>query len=168
MGLDMISPDMSNSRDTPITDYGYRYIFSTEYVNPTKELYKKLEKYIDKEYRNYDDFVNGRQVVVFLQDAPDGSYDDTLKAGDTLNYNYYELPVDASFHVPMSIAGGRYVYPYDKAFFDKYNNSGKIDLHAHYYVSGGNMIGGTGTENPVREQVIDGYEVLFGAQTNGC
>ena len=163
MGLDMISPDMSNSRDTPITDYGYRYIFSTEYVNPTKELYKKLEKYIDKEYRNYDDFVNGRQVVVFLQDAPDGSYDDTLKAGDTLNYNYYELPVDASFHVPMNIAGGRYVYPYDKAFFDKYNNSGKIDLHAHYYVSGGNMIGGTGTENPVREQVIDGYEVLFGA-----
>lgn len=154
---------MSNSRDTPITDYGYRYIFSTEYVNPTKELYKKLEKYIDKEYRNYDDFVNGRQVVVFLQDAPDGSYDDTLKAGDTLNYNYYELPVDASFHVPMSIADGRYVYPYDKAFFDKYNNSGKIDLHAHYYGSGGNMAGGTGTENPVREQVIDGYEVLFGA-----
>lgn len=163
MGLDMISPDTSESRDTPITDYGYRYIFSTEYVNPTKELYKKLEKYIDKEYRNYDDFVNGRQVVVFLQDAPDGSYDDTLKAGDTLNYNYYELPVDASFHVPMSIADGRYVYPYDKAFFDKYNNSGKIDLHAHYYGSGGNMIGGTGTENPVREQVIDGYEVLFGA-----
>ena len=25
------------------------------------------------------------------------------------------------------------------------------------------MAGGTGTENPVREQVIDGYEVLFGA-----
>lgn len=63
----------------------------------------------------------------------------------------------------MSIADGRYVYPYDKAFFDKYNNSGKIDLHAHYYGSGGNMAGGTGTENPVREQVIDGYEVLFGA-----
>ena len=67
-----------------ITDYGYRYIYSTEYVNPTKELYNKLEKYIDKKYRNYDDFVNGRQVVVFLQDAPDGTYDDTLKAGDTL------------------------------------------------------------------------------------
>ena len=66
MGLDMISPDTSNSRDTPITDYGYRYIFSTEYVNPTKELYKKLEKYIDKEYRNYDDFVNGRQDFLYL------------------------------------------------------------------------------------------------------
>lgn len=48
MGLDMISPDMSNSRDTPITDYGYRYIFSTEYVNPTKELYKKLENILIK------------------------------------------------------------------------------------------------------------------------
>ena len=92
MGLDTISPDNGYGRDTPITDYGYRYIYSTEYVNPTKELYNKLEKYIDKKYRNYDDFVNGRQVVVFLQDAPDGTYDDTLKAGDTLNYNYYQLP----------------------------------------------------------------------------
>ena len=63
MGLDTISPDNGYGRDTPITDYGYRYIYSTEYVNPTKELYNKLEKYIDKKYRNYDDFVNGRQVV---------------------------------------------------------------------------------------------------------
>ena len=68
--------------------------------------------------------------VVDKKDIIDGS---TIKAGDTLNYNYYELPVDASFHVPMNIAGGRYVYPYDKAFFDKYNNSGKIDLHAPTY-----------------------------------
>lgn len=48
MGLDTISPDNGYGRDTPITDYGYRYIYSTEYVNPTKELYNKLEKYIDK------------------------------------------------------------------------------------------------------------------------
>ena len=39
MGLDTISPDNGYGRDTPITDYGYRYIYSTEYVNPTKELY---------------------------------------------------------------------------------------------------------------------------------
>ncbi|MEI3201621.1 MAG: hypothetical protein V8S21_06510 [Lachnospira eligens] len=103
MGLDTISPDNGYGRDTPITDYGYRYIYSTEYVNPTKELYNKLEKYIDKKYRNYDDFVNGRQVVVFLQDAPDGTYDDTLKAGDTLNYNYYQLPVDPNIYILRAI-----------------------------------------------------------------
>ena len=126
--LDTISPDNGYGRDTPITDYGYRYIYSTEYVNPTKELYNKLEKYIDKKYRNYDDFVNGRQVVVFLQDAPDGTYDDTLKAGDTLNYNYYQLPVDPNIHLESDMTSGNYVYPYDKAFYEKYNNSGKINL----------------------------------------
>ena len=161
MGLDTISPDNGYGRDTPITDYGYRYIYSTEYVNPTKELYNKLEKYIDKKYRNYDDFVNGRQVVVFLQDAPDGTYDDTLKAGDTLNYNYYQLPVDPNIHLESDMTSGNYVYPYDKAFYEKYNNSGKINLYVDYDGYGGSSIGGYDKTND--KQILDGYEVLFDA-----
>ena len=161
MGLDTISPDNGYGRDTPITDYGYRYIYSTEYVNPTKELYNKLEKYIDKKYRNYDDFVNGRQVVVFLQDAPDGTYDDTLKAGDTLNYNYYQLPVDPNIHLESDMTSGNYVYPYDKAFYEKYNNSGKINLYVDYDGHGGSSIGGYDKTND--KQILDGYEVLFDA-----
>ena len=161
MGLDTISPDNGYGRDTPITDYGYRYIYSTEYVNPTKELYNKLEKYIDKKYRNYDDFVNGRQVVVFLQDAPDGTYDDTLKAGDTLNYNYYQLPVDPNIHLESDMTSGNYVYPYDKAFYEKYNNSGKIKLYVDYDGHGGSSIGGYDKTND--KQILDGYEVLFDA-----
>ena len=161
MGLDTISPDNGYGRDTPITDYGYRYIYSTEYVNPTKELYNKLEKYIDKKYRNYDDFVNGRQVVVFLQDAPDGTYDDTLKAGDTLNYNYYQLPVDPNIHLESDMTSGNYVYPYDKAFYEKYNNSGKINLYVDYDGHGGSCIGGYDNTND--KQILDGYEVLFDA-----
>ncbi len=127
-GLDMISPDMSNSRDTPITDYGYRYIFSTEYVNPTKELYKKLEKYY-KEYRKYDDFVNGRQVVDSYRMHLMEAMMIRLKQEIHLITIIMESARYASFHVPMNIAGGIYVYPYDKAFFDKYNNSGKSILH---------------------------------------
>ena len=161
MGLDTISPDNGYGRDTPITDYGYRYIYSTEYVNPTKELYNKLEKYIDKKYRNYDDFVNGRQVVVFLQDAPDGTYDDTLKAGDTLNYNYYQLPVDPNIHLESDMTSGNYVYPYDKAFYEKYNNSGKTNLYVDYDGHGGSSIGGYDKTND--KQILDGYEVLFDA-----
>ena len=161
MGLDTISPDNGYGRDTPITDYGYRYIYSTEYVNPTKELYNKLEKYIDKKYRNYDDFVNGRQVVVFLQDAPDGTYDDTLKAGDTLNYNYYQLPVDPNIHLESDMTSGNYVYPYDKAFYEKYNNSGKINLYVDYDGHGGSSICGYDKTND--KQILDGYEVLFDA-----
>ena len=161
MGLDTISPDNGYGRDTPITDYGYRYIYSTEYVNPTKELYNKLEEYIDKKYRNYDDFVNGRQVVVFLQDAPDGTYDDTLKAGDTLNYNYYQLPVDPNIHLESDMTSGNYVYPYDKAFYEKYNNSGKINLYVDYDGHGGSSIGGYDKTN--NKQILDGYEVLFDA-----
>ncbi len=161
MGLDTISPDNGYGRDTPITDYGYRYIYSTEYVNPTKELYNKLEKYIDKKYRNYDDFVNGRQVVVFLQDAPDGTYDDTLKAGDTLNYNYYQLPVEPNHLLESNMTSGNYVYPYDKAFYEKYNNSGKINLYVDSDGYGGSSIGGYDKSND--KQIVDGYEVLFDA-----
>ena len=160
MGMDTISPyNSSSARDTPVTDYGYRYIYSTEYVNPTKELYSKLEKYIDKEYRNYDDFVNGRQVVVFLQDAPDGTYDDTLKAGDTLNYNYYQLPVNPNLTLESDIALGNYVYPYDKAFYEKYNKSGKVNLNVDFNGLGGSL----GNDNDDEKQILEGYEVLFDA-----
>ena len=72
--------------------YGSRYLFATEYVNPTKEIYDIASKYIDKSNINYDDFASGKQVIVFIQDNCEGDYDDTLKAGDTLYYNYYNVP----------------------------------------------------------------------------
>ncbi len=30
------------------------------------------------------------------------------------------------------MTSGNYVYPYDKAFYEKYNNSGKINLYVDY------------------------------------
>ena len=77
-----------------IPDYGDRYLFSTEYAQPIKELYSRLEKYIDKEYVDYEAFEEGKQVVLFLRNLPDGGYDDTINAGDTLYYNYYQSSTD--------------------------------------------------------------------------
>ncbi len=49
-------PEKSSYHKEHLPDYGDRYLFSTEYAQPTKELYSKLEKYIDKEYVDYEAF----------------------------------------------------------------------------------------------------------------
>ena len=40
-------PENGSYNNEHLPDYGDRYLFSTEYAQPTKELYNKLEKYID-------------------------------------------------------------------------------------------------------------------------
>lgn len=117
-----------NSEHLP--DYGDRYMFSTEYTEPTKELYKKLEKYIDKEYINYDEFKNGKQVVIFLRDLPDGSYDDTINAGDTLYYNYYRI---SKSEIKDSYF---YIYPYDELYSQISEAKNKAAYPGYYNILG--------------------------------
>ncbi len=81
----------SNNNQMSIQPYASRDIFGTEYVTPTKELYDRLCKYIDGDMQDYEAFAKGEQVLVFLEENPDGQYDDSLKAGDVIDYGYYEL-----------------------------------------------------------------------------
>lgn len=130
MGIDkIIAAQKASSIAKTMKDptYGSRYLFATEYVNPTKQIYDIASKYIDKSNINYDDFASGKQVIVFIQDNCEGDYDDTLKAGDTLYYNYYNVPF-GQCNKGGYITSSNAVYPYDIPFFNKYNNSGKIDL----------------------------------------
>lgn len=130
MGIDkIIAAQKASSIAKTMKDptYGSRYVFATEYVNPTKKIYDIASKYIDKSNINYDDFASGKQVIVFIQDNCEGDYDDTLKTGDTLYYNYYNVPF-GQCNKAGYITSSNAVYPYDIPFFNKYNNSGKIDL----------------------------------------
>lgn len=130
MGIDkIIAAQRASSIAKTMKDptYGSWYLFATEYVNPTKKIYDIASKYIDKSNINYDDFASGKQVIVFIQDNCEGDYDDTLKAGDTLYYNYYNVPF-GQCNKAGYITSSNAVYPYDIPFFNKYNNSGKIDL----------------------------------------
>ena len=130
MGIDkIIAAQRASSIAKTMKDptYGSRYVFATEYVNPTMKIYDIASKYIDKSNINYDDFASGKQVIVFIQDNCEGDYDDTLKAGDTLYYNYYNVPF-GQCNKAGYITSSNAVYPYDIPFFNKYNNSGKIDL----------------------------------------
>ena len=130
MGIDkIIAAQKASSIAKTMKDptYGSRYVFATEYVNPTKKIYDIASKYIDKSNINYDDFASGKQVIVFIQDNCEGDYDDTLKAGDTLYYNYYNVPF-GQCNKAGYITSSNAVYPYDIPFFNKCNNSGKIDL----------------------------------------
>jgi len=130
MGIDkIIAAQKASSIAKTMKDptYGSRYVFATEYVNQTKKIYDIASKYIDKSNINYDDFASGKQVIVFIQDNCEGDYDDTLKAGDTLYYNYYNVPF-GQCNKAGYITSSNAVYPYDIPFFNKYNNSGKIDL----------------------------------------
>ena len=124
MGIDKIiaaqkASSIAKTMKAPI--YGSRYVFATEYVNPTKKIYDIASKYIDKSNINYDDFASGKQVIVFIQDNCEGDYDDTLY------YNYYNVPF-GQCNKAGYITSSNAVYPYDIPFFNKYNNSGKIDL----------------------------------------
>ncbi len=95
--------------------YGDRYMYATEYVKPTKQIYDIAGKYIDKENISYEDFASGKQVIVFIQDNCEGEYDDTLKAGDTLYYNYYNIPFGNCRSYIFGIE--KYpIYPYDIPF----------------------------------------------------
>ena len=114
-----------------IDDYGDRYMFSTEYTEPTKELYSKLEKYVDKEYVDYEAFKEGKQVVLFLRNLPEGGYDDTINAGDTLYYNYYRVD-ENTYDDKSNIIDPSYfsIFPYDKAYnryLSDYNNTHGFD-----------------------------------------
>ena len=107
-------PENGSYNNEHLPDYGDRYLFSTEYAQPTKELYNKLEKYIDKEYVDYEAFEEGKQVVLFLRNLPDGGYDDTIHAGDTLYYNYYQVSTDT--YEKFSNKSYYYYFPYEEAF----------------------------------------------------
>ena len=110
-------PEKSSYHKEHLPDYGDRYLFSTEYAQPTKELYSKLEKYIDKEYVDYEAFKEGKQVVLFLRDLPESGYDDTINAGDTLYYNYYRVD-ENTYGDESNIIDSSYfsIFPYDKAY----------------------------------------------------
>ena len=118
-----------------LPDYGDRYLFSTEYAQPTKELYNRLEKYIDKEYVDYEAFKEGKQVVLFLRNLPDGGYDDTINAGDTLYYNYYQVSTDT--YDKVSSKSYYYYFPYEEAFAEakagnKKNDDELIEMEIDY------------------------------------
>ncbi len=101
-----------------IEPYGFTNIFATEYVNPTKELYERLCRYIDPAMQDYDAFAKGEQVLVLLEENPNGQFDDSLTAGETINYHYYDYIMYRDY-----IAGkvsDVAVYSYDEAFYKAY------------------------------------------------
>jgi len=70
-----------------------RYLFATEYYEPTKALYDRISKYIDPEYRDYEAFCNGEQIVVFLRKNANNVYDKSIKLGTEIRYPYYKVKI---------------------------------------------------------------------------
>ena len=56
-------------------------------------------------------------MVLFLRDLPEGGYDDTINAGDTLYYNYYRVD-ENTYGDESNIIDSSYfsIFPYDKAY----------------------------------------------------
>lgn len=91
--------------------YKERYLFETNYVTPSKDTYNSFRELLDSSYVDYEAWARGEQVLVIVNDNPDGEYDDTLKAGDAVNYHYTQLPTFRG-------ATKQYAktYPYTNAF----------------------------------------------------
>ncbi len=93
LGYKLLMQEKSATVASP-SEYSGRYLFATEYVSPTEELYARLSKYMAPDMVDYEAFARGEQVLVLQDTNPYGAYDDTLKAGTTINYHYYELPFE--------------------------------------------------------------------------
>ncbi len=64
-----------------------KYLFGTRYDTPEKSFYERFEKYIPAEYRDYEAYSAGNQVIVLIEKNPiTKMYDDTIKPGKTLHY----------------------------------------------------------------------------------
>ncbi|MGN0318235.1 MAG: hypothetical protein ACI4E1_09935 [Lachnospira sp.] len=96
------------------------YLYATEFVDPTKELYEKISKYIDSDKLDYDSFARGDQIVLFLDKTPLDHYDTKIKSGDILNWGYYMIPlVDISNG--SSSESDAEPLPYWNTFLEKYS-----------------------------------------------
>ncbi len=93
MGYTLLMQEKKFNVASP-SEYSGRYLFATEYVKPTEQIYTRLSKYIDTNNQDYEAFARGEQVIVFKDTNPYGEYDDTLQAGTTINYHYYNLPFE--------------------------------------------------------------------------
>jgi len=74
-------------------EYMDKYLFATEYVKPTREIYDRISKYIDVNLVDYEAFERGEQILVFLDENPDGVYDTTLKQGAKVKYIATPIPL---------------------------------------------------------------------------
>lgn len=74
-----------------------KYLYATEYVEPTREKYDLISSYLDPSQIDYDAFVRGEQVLVVEDVNGEGKYDDSMNAGVTLKQMNYKNPFyDAS------------------------------------------------------------------------
>lgn len=126
-----------------LLEYQDKYIFATEYVKPTKELYDQIRPYLDESMIDYEAFERGEQILVFVDSKVGGLYDDTIKAGTKINY----------MATPLYFA-------YDE---DEYNDSSKFKklLHGIYAVSP--SFDNSGVHYYLQDENIKvGEEILFG------
>ncbi len=121
--------------------YCNKYLYATQYINPTEELYERLSKYIDKSMLDYEEFCNGEQVIVFVDKNADDEYDMSIKPGTEIRYQYYDIdttiyieepnPFTGEFLFPDTIGGMPVCgYPYSQFIYE--NGQGKLYKEIQY------------------------------------
>lgn len=106
--------------------YKDTYLFATAYVEPSEKLYRRLSRYMEDSQIDYEAFCRGEQILLLLNKNPDGQYDDTLQTGETVSFQYYNLPLNTITNMLYTD-----VYPYDSKFSllvneKLYSNESKI------------------------------------------
>lgn len=109
-----------------------KYLYATEYVNATKELYGIISKYIDEDMRDYEAFANGEQVFVIEDVNTQNEYDDSMKPGINLELLYYDMPFYYSREALYKTDG---IASYENAI----NNYINENLVSEEYVHGNNI-----------------------------
>ncbi len=69
-----------------------RYLYATEYVEPSEEIYEIISRYMDTEYIDYEAFARGEQVLIIEDANSSGRYDASMKTGVDLSLMNYSNP----------------------------------------------------------------------------
>lgn len=112
---------------TQLPVYSDTYLYATEYVDPTEQIYDRISQYIDPSQIDYEAFRSGSQVVVFEQKNVSQSYDNTIQVGTDINFHYYKLPIAMKYvdWKSYNLDFSQYVespFPYWNQFAELYYN----------------------------------------------
>ncbi len=103
-----------------LVPYCDTYPFVTEYHHPTEDLYARLSKYMDPNIADYDKFSRGEQILILVNTNPRDEYDESIKPGMNINYNYYSTDIQAPYNDILA--------QYDKKLKQSFTGKGANDI----------------------------------------
>lgn len=122
MDMDKLDVDIMQGQSDSANDRNKKYLFASEYVEPSKKIFDILNEYAEGEL-DYEKFQLGEEVVVFEDVSNAGVYAGAMQDGVTLNLRNY-TPFDTGIRTisrDTHICESEYSKAYNKFYIELMN-----------------------------------------------